>query len=873
MRPALLPRSLAVGLVLVATALPSAFAEDGRYGFYRVVEGSADVLRDGGTEEAQPNLPLLTGDRLWTGRNARVEVVLPDGTVVRVGSETQLSFDDLAESSDAEAGGTLLHLERGELQLVTDDTAGVGAYPRIDAPSATVYLEGAGSYRIEAGAERTGIVVRRGNADVMTRGGSTRLQAGDQLFVDGDEAPAVATAGALSSLERWGTSLEEEYRRAGVDGRVDDRLAYSASSMEGHGNWVEVDDQQAWQPDVASDWSPYTDGRWADTPSGMTWVSHEPWGWVPYHYGSWNYANGWGWLWYPGRVYAPAWVYWYWGPSHVGWVPIGYYSNYYYGGWGWDYGFGFGVHGWAGGYVGYWDRWNFVDCGRVYDDNIGHHTRYANQLGVDEMPRGVLATDTRPLRNGVATRPNEAIRALTGDPSRGAGSDMPDLTSFVAREAGVGSDEVQRALPVDRSAGGVGVSGRGRDAGGAGNGGEAVGRGNGVADRGGAVAGEVGSPRAMTGNPVTSRPRGGEGDAGVATRDGSDGAAAGRGTGATGGVPQVRTRSGGPVGETVAARPSSPSRATPPAAGSGGAGVSRGSETQGGIRSSGVTSRPPARESGGAPVDRLAEVSGRTAPPERSSGAGAPQVRSRNGDDGSASSASPRQVTGTGARSGEPSGRATVPPRSTTGGNSPSVTLRSRPSTGGQVGANEPSSRSTSRAVPPVRRVVEGVRSSRPSGTSGSTSMPPSRSSTSTGPSSRSVPPSAGSRSGTAAPQTRSQGSYSAPPTSRGGSTSPPSRGGYTPPSTTRSPAAPSTTSRSGSAPPAGSRGSATTPSTPSRSSGSSGSSSGSVGSSRQASPSGGGRSSGGGSSSRGGSSRGSGGSGSSSRSRSGGGG
>src|SRR5258707_11229808 len=84
-----------------------------------------------------------------------------------------------------------------------------------------------------------------------------------------------------------------------------------------------------WRPRVEVGWRPYYHGYWNHSRSGaLVWVSSEPWGWTPYHYGCWTYEPVFGWVWLPGSSYAPAWVYWMYGPGYVGWAPMGWYDCY-----------------------------------------------------------------------------------------------------------------------------------------------------------------------------------------------------------------------------------------------------------------------------------------------------------------------------------------------------------------------------------------------------------------------------------------------------------------------------------------------------------------------------------------------------------------
>jgi hypothetical protein len=94
--------------------------------------------------------------------------------------------------------------------------------------------------------------------------------------------------------------------------------------LDAYGQWVDSGEYGlVWQPSVAYAWHPYWDGRWVYTHSGWTWVSAEPWGWATYHYGRWSYLGDRGWVWLPGRVWAPAWVAWRYGNGYAGWCPLG----------------------------------------------------------------------------------------------------------------------------------------------------------------------------------------------------------------------------------------------------------------------------------------------------------------------------------------------------------------------------------------------------------------------------------------------------------------------------------------------------------------------------------------------------------------------
>ncbi|MEQ1851567.1 MAG: DUF6600 domain-containing protein [Chthoniobacteraceae bacterium] len=100
---------------------------------------------------------------------------------------------------------------------------------------------------------------------------------------------------------------------------------YESDSLRRHGRWVNVGRYgRCWQPTgIGPDWQPYTRGRWVHSQyDGWAWDSDEDFGWATYHYGRWFREQDSGWYWVPGRVWAPSWVSWRYGRSHVGWAPL-----------------------------------------------------------------------------------------------------------------------------------------------------------------------------------------------------------------------------------------------------------------------------------------------------------------------------------------------------------------------------------------------------------------------------------------------------------------------------------------------------------------------------------------------------------------------
>jgi hypothetical protein len=430
------------------------------YSYVSVLDGDATLAHEGSGpgEAAQLNEPLLTGDRIRLARDARLEIALADHNLLRIGGGSSLVLAKVAFSGDRGDRTTEIDLEEGEILLVVDSSALGDSLPEVRTPTADVVIHEPGSYRIEVSAnDWTEVVVRTGYAEVVTDRGSTIVRTDESAFLQGDRWGTVdiAAAGGTDDLERWCDSLDRAAAASAQDQvvHVEPQLAYRAASMTGYGSWVDVDSTWYWQPRVDVGWSPYWRGRWDWTPSGLTWVSFEPWGWVPYHYGTWCLIPGYGWVWRPGNVYAPAWVYWHWGADWVGWCPTGYYTHWYGDRWGHG-GFRFGVYGWSSGLWGFYGNWNFVPthCLRERDPRRWqrHGRDLEHELG-GRVPRGVLTTDTRGLPHGTFDRPGVGEALFLKRVRRDAEGGVPDLTDFVARKRDLPAS-VTRALTPDAGA-------------------------------------------------------------------------------------------------------------------------------------------------------------------------------------------------------------------------------------------------------------------------------------------------------------------------------------------------------------------------------------------------------------------------------------
>ncbi|MFQ5742057.1 MAG: DUF6600 domain-containing protein [Acidobacteriota bacterium] len=292
----------------------------------------------GETRAALINLPLDPGDRIWSGDDGRVELLFDDGSLLWMDEQTTIDL----ESFGGQAGGAgiIIRLWAGSIYVARPapdryhEPAGIA---RVDAPAASAVLPGSGLFRLDIDQEqRLWLSTYRGSGELIGGGRSEPVDAGEESYAEGNSAPARAIAfntADQDTFDRW--QAEQVARTALTEHHVRERsyvprqIVHHAADLEGHGSWIYYDDYHtwAWHPYVAPYWSPFHDGRWVYAHHGWTWVPFAPWGYTTTHYGRWHFTSHYGWVWFPGSVYSPAWVQWYVTPYHVGWVPLNYFNR------------------------------------------------------------------------------------------------------------------------------------------------------------------------------------------------------------------------------------------------------------------------------------------------------------------------------------------------------------------------------------------------------------------------------------------------------------------------------------------------------------------------------------------------------------------
>jgi hypothetical protein len=455
---------------IAVVAVPS-YGRDRSHSYITYDDGGTTIRQseDGRDVDTRVNMPVFPGDQVTTGRRGRVEIRMADGNIIALDRSTAVEFKSILDSYDGDSEQTVVELKYGHVAIQRDDET--RQLLRLDTSNGSYAATEVATYAVETDAKNNDrVTVFDGTMEVRTPARTTRVREGEEARIDdGGIYDLVSARDTADEFERWFIQRASRYNTA--SGRYLDRsLAYSEADLSTNGSWVFAANYGGWcwRPHVAAGWRPYYNGYWRHSPGGvLVWVSYDPWGWVPYHYGRWAYEAAYGWVWLPGAAYAPAWVYWMYGPSYVGWAPMGWYDCYrpYYD---WAYrpyaraAFDIGW-GWSGrvrpGEVDL-RPWTFVTPNQLMNRHVDQASLTADlvreRLRRDGNIGLVSSAPARFTRNEIKD-PNAAVgnvfrRGIGSGTGREGSGSAADMTPFFRRDPELSNairERVVRARPVE----------------------------------------------------------------------------------------------------------------------------------------------------------------------------------------------------------------------------------------------------------------------------------------------------------------------------------------------------------------------------------------------------------------------------------------
>ena len=298
-------------------------------------------------ERTVKDAPFGLEDKVRTDKDARVEVILPNNTWVRMEELSQLELVSLKNDE------TAMHMVYGAARFYS---RGSDSRITVTTPFGHVTSPGKTTFDLFVSDTSLEVVSRKGSAFFTPENGRSRHEiiAGSSSLVFDGHRIAAGVEKRDSQWDAWNAERDNLWDRRMRAGGISAKylppvLDDQAYILEDYGVWERVyyNGQYGylWRPiHVGVGWAPFTVGRWSVWYGDQVWIPAEPFGYVTHHYGNWVFVGRyWYWApplfavgvqvghpgltvrfgWYPGRV---AWIHF---GINVGWVPLAPHEPYY----------------------------------------------------------------------------------------------------------------------------------------------------------------------------------------------------------------------------------------------------------------------------------------------------------------------------------------------------------------------------------------------------------------------------------------------------------------------------------------------------------------------------------------------------------------
>lgn len=289
----------------------------------------------------EQDTPFGIDDIVHASENAKAEIVVPNNTLIRIGSNTKIQTITLG--SDL----TEVAISKGIARVYNKSSTTI---VKVKTPFGYVEAPPLTTFEVQVKEESTEIRSLKGKISFfhLVDNASYEVVAGLSSLIAGDQRISAGEGMVDESWNSWNVKRDTFWkRRVEVQGDSTDylpeQLHYGAYTLEENGNWEKVyyegSYRYLWRPlYVSSGWAPFTVGRWITLYEDHCWVPFEPFGYLTHHYGNWVFIEryhrwywappvrylrievgpsfGIDWGWYPGLVY---WIH---RDTSIGWIPL-----------------------------------------------------------------------------------------------------------------------------------------------------------------------------------------------------------------------------------------------------------------------------------------------------------------------------------------------------------------------------------------------------------------------------------------------------------------------------------------------------------------------------------------------------------------------
>lgn len=176
-------------LLLATTALPPALAGNQRVdvGAAERVQDRADAIYDNESRRLSVGSRVIFRDLLETGKEARLEVILEDDSVITLGEKAELLIDEFIYDPGESKGNLALTVSKGAFLFVGGKIEGIkDSKVKITTPVGLLGIRGTTVWGgpIDTG---YGVLVLDGEVTVTTPGGDVTIPAGKGTMIYGPD--------------------------------------------------------------------------------------------------------------------------------------------------------------------------------------------------------------------------------------------------------------------------------------------------------------------------------------------------------------------------------------------------------------------------------------------------------------------------------------------------------------------------------------------------------------------------------------------------------------------------------------------------------------------------------------------------------------
>ncbi len=276
--------------------------------------------------------PFGLEDALYSGDDTKAEFIMPNGTWMRIGENTQIQLIALNPDDttvDVASGSARFYNKSRDTIL------------KVTTPFGYVVAPGDTVFDLYVGDESLEVIAVRGDMDFVHDGTKAKYEVNEgSASIIADKREVAEGNGTVDAAwDDWNAQRDSVWARR-LEARGDsvnylpEPIREESYVLEENGRWERVyyegEYHELWRPTrVDPDWRPFTAGRWTMYYGDNCWIPDEPFGYVTHHYGSWVYVESFGaWYWAPpvhrGRVGDPSVnISFGWYPGRVGWIHSG----------------------------------------------------------------------------------------------------------------------------------------------------------------------------------------------------------------------------------------------------------------------------------------------------------------------------------------------------------------------------------------------------------------------------------------------------------------------------------------------------------------------------------------------------------------------